>query len=114
MPVKNTCKCPNPPGGDVECSKDQMALCIVENGEVRMVCQDVVKGLSDLGLINFALSAITGERRFAAAAISDAEKTLLRSGSYRQGSHLEVTFSLPENIKESLNNLDQQRGFMEG
>ncbi len=109
MPVKNICQCPNPPGGYVECSKDQMALCIVEGNVVRRVCQEVVKNENDLGIVNFALSIVTGAKRLSNAKVSNSDIRLLRSGEF-EGTGLFLTFSLPETIIQSLNRIDRNRG----
>ena len=112
MPVRNTCNCPNPPGGVVECSKEQMALCIIEDGIVRRICQDVVRDKNDLTIVNFALSVITGVKRLSYSTVSESDIRLLRSGEYSEGSNLEVTFSLPEAIIKSLDNIDRNRGLL--
>lgn len=35
------CDCPQPPGGKVSCGPNQMAICIVHQGELRALCVDV-------------------------------------------------------------------------
>ena len=112
MPVKNICRCPDQPGDYVECSKDQMALCIIEDGIVRRVCQDVIKDTSDLTIVNYALSTITGIQKIYSDYVTDTDISLLRSGEYNQGDYLKVTFSLPEKILNSLDNIDRNRGLL--
>jgi hypothetical protein len=39
MPVNsNTCKCPKPPGGQVICEPNQVAICRIKNGELETLC----------------------------------------------------------------------------
>lgn len=109
MAIRNICNCPSPPGGSVECSKDQMALCIVENGTVRRVCQNVVKDKDDSTIVNFALSIITGEIRPDYNNVSDYDIQILQSGEFYRG-NVAVTFNLPEVIIKAVRNIDRGRG----
>lgn len=112
MPEKNICRCPDPPGDYIECSIDQMALCIIENGIKRGVCQDVIKDGNDLAVINQVLRSITGVNRLANNYVSDSEITILRSGEYSEGDDLKVTFNLPAKVIASLDNIDRNRGLL--
>ena len=35
------CPCPNPPGGSIACRPDQLAICAMEDGELRSGCVDI-------------------------------------------------------------------------
>lgn len=49
--MATTCNCPEPPGGSVSCSDDQIAFCRVFNGKVSSGCLSPAR---DLGLTSLA------------------------------------------------------------
>jgi hypothetical protein len=108
MPVKNICKCDDPPGDIVECEPDQLAVCIVRNGVARKGCFDPPDDLRDLSrltpgqsgrYLNWALSNITGEIRRLSDPISNADMAILSRGTYHNEVTGElVTFSLPARL----------------
>jgi hypothetical protein len=108
MPVKNTCKCEDPPGGTVECEPDQLALCIVRQGVAQKGCMDPPDDLRDLAALtrgqslrylNWALSQITGEIRRLRDPISNEDYFILAQGSYQNiQTGAVVTFSLPAKL----------------
>jgi len=42
----NTVECPNPPGGRVTCDYDQVAVCLVDRGEIIGLCLTIPSDLS--------------------------------------------------------------------
>jgi hypothetical protein len=106
MPVKNICQCDNPPGGDVLCEPDQLAICIVNNGVAKRECMDAPDDLGDLvnltrqqtiRYLNWALSHITGQIRLLSSPISSQDRAILSQGRYDNAVTGDVvTFSLPE------------------
>ena len=108
MPVKNTCKCEDPPGGTVECEPDQLAICIVRNGVAQKGCMDPPDDLRDLAALtagqsrryfNWALTQITGQLRWSSNPISNEDIAILAQGSYQNLVTGDVvTFSLPAEL----------------
>jgi hypothetical protein len=102
--MSNVCRCPKPPGGKIECSDDQLAVCGYQNGEIVSGCYDRpahVREIEDLPqrnlvLANWVISTITGEYRSDFALIDSSLFAMLRSGQYIDGATREVlTFGLP-------------------
>src|SRR6266481_6604605 len=98
----NSCECPRPPGGRVNCGPDQLAICRVRDGEVRGECIDPPASylkqprIHTLSRNNWVLSIITGIKRAPRQALSDKDEMTLSSGRYRNPRSGEiVTFSLP-------------------
>jgi hypothetical protein len=89
----NSCTCPNPPGGRVDCPDDHVAVCRVINGVARSECIPPDKTLSEEAQAIRLLSIITGQT---IARIGSAEQTLLDSGEYKSpDGSMPVTFKLP-------------------
>jgi hypothetical protein len=106
--MSNVCQCPNPPGGTVQCSDDQLAICSYTNGEIVSGCYDrpePVAAISDkrernLALANWVLSRITGIARPIDEAIEASLVELLRSGSYTDPQTDQVIrFTLPRDLE---------------
>ena len=102
--AKNICSCPHPPGGTVECSANQMALCIVKDGVARHLCIDPIETSEAIKLTNWALTLITGELHDAYKRISEADFAMLRSGTFRS-EKISVNFVLPNYILENIDEL---------
>lgn len=100
MPVKNVCSCPNPPGGTVTCEPDQMAICIVLDGEARRECQDPPLGSSHAELVDWAVQQVTEGR--VSFQTREADLLMLTSGSFERPDGSLVTFALPEGIRDAV------------
>lgn len=114
MPVRNVCDCHNPPGGSVVCEPHQMALCIVINGVARRECLDPPPTADAAGLVNWALSHITGRRLALGATVDDSVLHLLREGRLELSNDAIATFALPERITAAIRDLtsESDRGEM--
>lgn len=104
MPTKK--RIPKPPGGELVCSTNQMAIVEVRNGEVFAECHDAPsKVRSAIGsdqklfLRNWALSIITREDRSLSQKLTESELEIIRSQKYeyrtREGFEIIVRFRLP-------------------
>ena len=104
--MSNVCPCPNPPGGQIVCSTDQLAICGYRDGKIVSGCFDrpsearqaATKSESDLIVANWSLSIITGVSRPFSQTLEDDDVQLLQSGEYRSGATL-IKFSLPEDLE---------------
>lgn len=107
---RNTCKCPSPPGGTVECPDSYMPFCIVKkNQEPRYLCLPPVQGASSRQIINRALSIITGERKSLVSTVSRNDINTLRQESY-ETDDVSVTFSLSPQVKRALEDIENNKG----
>ena len=104
MPTKK--RIPNPPGGELVCSTNQMAIVEVRNGEVFAECHDAPSKVrsatgSDqkLFLRNWALSVIMRKDRRPEEKITERELEILKSQRYEyisnDGVDVIVQFRLP-------------------
>jgi WD40 repeat protein len=118
--LKNTCECPNPPGGRAVCEPYQMAICRVRSGVAVTECLDPPSGSfiggkdKDLVLVKWALSKITEQDR----QVIDDENvnrsrlaTLLSGRAYLASSDELVTFNLPEIITVGVWNLIDRQAY---
>jgi hypothetical protein len=105
--MSNTCQCPNPPGGQVTCNDDQLAICGLRDGQIVSGCFDrpdhtlTIESESErtVALSNWALSLITGASRSDYDPIAPAELAMLRAGVYRDAATGQiVNFSLPRDL----------------
>jgi len=105
--MSRICNCPNPPGGQVICDNDQLAMCSFENGEVVSGCFSRPANLLTIPSLNvrvqagrnWALSLVTGTRRAYDQPIQYDELALLRSGTYtHSGTGKIVNFTLPKDL----------------
>lgn len=97
---------PKPPGGQLSCSDDQLAIVEIRNGEVFAECHsqpDSVVGATQLqrqiAINNWALSLITGKERSANQELSSYEREVLKTERYQyvddRGTVVIVWFRLP-------------------
>jgi hypothetical protein len=110
--AKNTCECPNPPGGVAECEADQLAICRVTKGQIRMACVDAPMELRPSAMlgqtdrkryVNWALAQITGRERSLTATLKPEHITMLQGGFYDDPDTGDrVTFRLPDSIAGDL------------
>src|ERR1700694_1852442 len=88
----NSCECPRPPGGRVNCGPNQLAICRVKDGEVKSECIDPPVSFTklppydrrrSLARNNWALQIITGVQRTRSQELSDQERQILVRSRYR-------------------------------
>jgi hypothetical protein len=104
--MSNTCKCPKPPGGSVECEGDQLAVCAYVDGEIVARCYSRPRRirtihapwLKERALRNWAISMITDAERKPGALIESHLLEMLRSGKYTRDGNL-LTFTLPKDFR---------------
>jgi hypothetical protein len=96
--------CSLPPGGNITCNDDQLAICGVIDGKIVAGCFDPPPSVAQIpggptkaiAMANWALSQITGESRDSRAEVTDQEFSILSSGKYvNPSTKEEVSFSLP-------------------
>ena|ERR1700722_13284938 len=88
--MSNTCACPNPPGGTIECADDQLAVCGYQNGQIVSGCygrpshvfhiED--EGDKHLALGNWIISIVTGAVRSDSDPIGSEHFAMLSEGRY--------------------------------
>lgn len=114
--MSNTCNCPNPPGGIVRCETNQMALCIVKDGQAFYKCLNppynrYFRRYEAEELVGWALHNIIGDRSHLTIPIESDLIEILKSGFYDSrnfSDHYElrfVTFSLPEVIIKAIDEI---------
>ena len=104
--MSNTCQCPNPPGGQITCSPDQLAVCGFRDGKIVSGCFDRPKraGLVKdedaryLLLANWVLSVVSGTPRSDADPINVREYDALRGGRFIGPDGEVVKFSVPNDL----------------
>jgi hypothetical protein len=102
--MANVCSCPNPPGGTVSCSDNQLAVCGYRDGVIVSGCfdkPDHAKQIRDdsernVVLANWILSIVTGEARYDYDVIEPEEARILAKGRYMNPSTGdEIRFTAP-------------------
>ena len=103
--MSHNCPCPNPPGGQIVCREDQLAICGFRDGKLISGCFDKPKAafLTEQDnfqfLANWAVTMITGEPRSRHNPLSFKELSILRSGRYQDDRTKSVIrFSLPPDL----------------
>lgn len=104
----NTCSCPEPPGGQVVCELNQIAICNIQNGQVRHFCLDPIQSIKPEATINWLIEQITGEYRSEINRITNQEIAFLVLGKYTSIER-DVTFSLPYDVKYALSEVISNR-----
>jgi hypothetical protein len=105
--MAKTCDCPNPPGGSITCSDDQLAMCGYQDGRIVSGCFDPPSAIAAMparserttALSNWALQQITGEIRTLYQRITSREDDLLRSGTFINDRGERLMFVLPAKIR---------------
>ena len=105
--MAKTCDCPEPPGGSITCSDDQLAMCGYQNGHIVSGCFDpppTIAALPTLGqrvtaLNNWVLQQITGVSRSSDQRIAPKEDAILQSGEYVSAQGDKLTFVLPTKVR---------------
>ena len=107
--MSNSCDCPNPPGGTVICSDDQLAVCGYVNGRIVSGCFDPPEHVSKLQpqhvnirVANWVLSVVTGEHRPSGQRITSQDVGILQSGKFTSLKGDSVSFSLPRDFELSV------------
>lgn len=105
--MEKKCPCANPPGGEITCSDDQLALCGVIDGELVVGCFERPSGVMQLqnedvkaaALANWVLSRIMGTARKLDREISSDELVILRASEYTSwDKSTRVKFSIPNDL----------------
>ena len=122
MATKNTCPCPQPPGGNVACEPNQLAICRVKNGVAEGECINPPAGMDSLAnlapadatrYLNWALDHITGQQRLPWEIITPKDQGVLRRGVYHNSATgEEVRFKLPDEL--NLNSPTSTTGSLSG
>jgi hypothetical protein len=105
--MAKTCNCPNPPGGSITCSDDQLAMCGYQDGRIVSGCFDPpsaiaampTRGQRTTALANWALQQITGETRKSNQRITSRDDKLLRSGNFTNDLGERLMFILPAKVR---------------
>jgi len=106
--MSNVCKCPNPPGGTIECADDQLAVCGYQNGQIISGCYgrpSHIFGIEDegeqrLALGNWILSIVTGSARSDSDSIEPEHFEILSKGRYKNELTGEtITFKWPSDFE---------------
>lgn len=108
--MANRCNCPTPPGGVVICEGNQMALCIIQDGQAIQRCINppqnrYYREYSALEIVNWAIEKITNEKRILTEEVEQSYLDMLKGGAYEVYNY-RVTFSLPPKILRALDDLD--------
>jgi hypothetical protein len=102
---------PKPPGGQLVCSDDQLAIVEVRNGEVFAEChsqpskiQSVDPSVRPIAILNWSLSRITGERRSENQILTFQDQQILENERFvyidrKNGYTITVEFKLPVAVK---------------
>lgn len=104
----NTCNCPDPPGGQVVCDSDQIAICRVKNGRAEYLCISPPRAIQlaverqgfdrgNLAVANWVLSVVTGEDRDPEQSLSGYDLHVLDQEQYETGDGT-ITFRLPTGL----------------
>ena len=106
--MEKKCPCANPPGGEITCSDDQLALCGVIDGELVVGCFDkpndvmLIENLDrrNVALANWVLSRVMGDARKPDREISSDEGAILRASEYTSHDRATtVKFSIPSDLE---------------
>lgn len=100
--MSNICNCPKPPGGQVVCENNQLALCIIENGEVILRCMNPPQNrfyqqYNSLNLVNWTLESITSQHRELEQYVEIQELNMLKTG-YFEDFRKKVNFTLTRRL----------------
>ncbi len=105
--MTNTCQCPKPPGGAIQCKDDELAVCGYQNGEIIGGCFERPQSIDwitnrdekNLAIANWCLGVITGSSRSDYDAIEPEQFAMLRKGSYQDEFTGEIVkFVLPRDL----------------
>lgn len=101
-------QCPQPPGGSITCSDDQVAICGTEkDGTPIRQCASKPIGYNNMALVNWALETITGQSRRPNEFVSRQDVETLFSGRF-VSSNRKVSFSLPDFIMTAIKEIDEK------
>jgi hypothetical protein len=95
MPVKNTCSCDYPPGGGGQCEANQLSICRNDGSRCHHECRNPPLGhMSQDELEAWSYTQITGAAT--RGRLNDAQRSVIRSGRYRDALGHVHTFELPQ------------------
>jgi hypothetical protein len=105
--MSNTCNCPSPPGGTIECADDQLAVCGYQNGQIISGCYgrpSHVFGIRDestkqLALANWIISTVTQFNRSDSDPIEAIYLAMLSIGQYENQTGEMVAFKTPNDFR---------------
>ncbi len=103
--MEKKCSCANPPGGEITCSDDQLAICGVIDGELVVGCFDKPDSVMRIknadrrtaAVANWVLSRVIGITRKPDQEISPDEHVILRASEYSNKT-TRVKFSIPSDL----------------
>jgi hypothetical protein len=107
--MNKTTPCANPPGGDITCRDDQLAICGIIDGEYVSGCFDQPLSArfffnpvkKKQAIDNWVLARLTGAKRGSQQAITDEEHAILRAEFYAsEDGRTSVMFSSPAKSEE--------------
>lgn len=118
---RNTCACPDPPGGYATCGADEIAICRIKGGKVVAECIPRLASLLSSPshyLANWLLQTLAGTRRPGDHEITTDDLEMLQISRHLAGDQAElvdaegdrVTFRLPLALAERLRDLDEGLG----
>ena len=125
----SSCDCPKPPGGQINCPPNQMAVCRVVNGVAVGDCIDPPSFAHDTSgvvtpeardsearfLRKWAYTEITGLQPASRQALLPSELAILKSGIFEDPSRgLRVTFTLPPEFRTALRLEGESQQYFEG
>lgn len=109
--MDKVCPCGDPPGGDITCNVNQLALCGVIDGKLVVGCFDQPVSVREIqslktksnALANWILTRVTGVPRPQSQEITEEDFDILTSGRYvHPTTREEVKFSAPEDLDFNL------------
>ena len=105
--MEKRCPCADPPGGEITCSDDQLAICGVIDGKLVVGCFDRPSRIMRIdnenrrtsALANWVLSQTMGTTRKSDQEISGEELVILSAGEYSSDDKKTmVKFSVPNDL----------------
>lgn len=105
--MEKKCACANPPGGEITCSDDQLAICGVIDGKLVVGCFDKPSSVTQIenenrritASANWVLSRIMGAARSPDQEITSQDLVILSASEYNsQDQKTSVKFSIPNDL----------------
>jgi hypothetical protein len=105
------CPCSDPPGGEITCNVDQLAICGVIDGELVVGCFDKPANIMRLknntqrknAVANWVLFRVTGVERPVDQELSPDDLWILQQGEYESSNReTRVKFSLPRDSESEV------------
>jgi hypothetical protein len=107
--MSKTCDCPDPPGGSITCSDEQLAMCGYRDGKIVSGCFDPPPSIAGMpttlqrtaALSNWVLQEVTGKNRAFTDPVTSADRSVLYSGTFVNDRGERLRFVLPAQIRAS-------------